>query len=339
MKIFPIFIPFAGCQHRCIYCQQNLITRTIEPDFNKIREQLSHFCFKYKDSPKEIAFYGGSFTLLPFQKQKAYLQEIASFIPHLEGIRVSTRPDGITDQILDFASQNHIVTIELGIQSFNDHVLKETERPYSSRTAYEAALAIKKAGFKLSLQLMPGLPGDTTDTINQTVEKTISISPEFVRIYPTLVLRDTVLADRYRAGLYSPLSLEEAVIISADMTIKFRNAGIKVIKTGLHSDLSSNPTEDLVKDYQASVMAGPYHPSFGELVSREILFRNIVSCYDQGKTYLISSRALSLLKRDSNYLIKKIKKTLPIINLPIIIEDGIEKEEVRLVDRKPRFLW
>ncbi|MBW6515894.1 MAG: radical SAM protein [Candidatus Cloacimonetes bacterium] len=352
MKIFPIFIPFAGCKNRCIYCQQQLITRTVNPDFIKIREQLSKFCVKYQEIAKEIAFYGGSFTLLSHKQQKELLNEIKPFIPFVEGIRVSTRPDGITKESLSFAANNRITTIELGIQSFDDHVLIETKRPYNSAEAIAASRAVKSAGIKLGIQLMPGLPGETAESIRNTIKQTISLQPNFVRIYPTLVLKDTEMAEMYQADIYAPLALEEAIRISAEMTIKFRKAAIKVIKIGLHSDLSAdsvtqttkyhtenNPISLKIPDLPDTIIAGPYHPAFGELVSQEILYKNIINSYQPNRSYLISTRAISLFKRDDEYLLKKIKKNLPINKLPVILDDKIEKEMAFLIESKPDFLW
>ena len=343
MRIFPVFIPFAGCNLRCIYCQQNLITRTGSPeeqevyrvDFDSIRKGLREFCQKQSGEKKQIAFFGGSFTLLPFETQERYLREIEEFLPCIDGIRVSTRPDGINRKRLDFALKHRINTIELGIQSFNTSVLKKTGRPYDSETAMQAARLIKERDISLGIQLMPGLPGETEDSISETVEKTILLHPDSVRIYPTLVLKFTELERMYEKGLYCPLTLEEGIRIAADMTVKLREQNIKVIKTGLHSDLSAGKLEDDTPP----VVAGPYHPAFGELVSREILFRNILEAYMPGKTILLSQRAISLLKRDRGALIEKLKKNLPIKCLPLIFSDEKEKEKVLMVEEEPEFLW
>ena len=352
MKIFPIFIPFAGCQYRCMYCQQNLITKTIKSDFPLIRKQLAAFCARYADQEKEIAFFGGSFTLLKTEQQESLISEIAPFLPLFKGIRISTRPDGIDDEILGFAAKQKITTIELGIQSFSDPVLKATERPYNRERALSSCRMIQKVGFRLAVQLMPGLPGENAESIQTTIETTISLKPDFVRLYPTLVLRDTELAKRYKSGLYEPLTLEEAVDICAEMTIRFRNNGIKVIKTGLHSDLSSNPDQTAISDDQMkdiehfpagslpdTVLAGPYHPAFGELVSREILYRNILAGYQIDKTLVISSRAISLFKRDGSYLLHKIKKYLSVDHLPVILDDKLDKDTVYSLDREPDIVW
>jgi len=343
MRIFPVFIPFAGCNCRCIYCQQNLITRTGSPDkqeqyrvdFDRIRNKLREFCQRESNEKKQIAYFGGSFTLLPIDEQKRYIRELTEFIPLIDGIRISTRPDGIDREQLDFAKKNHINTIELGIQSFNTNVLKKTGRPYDSETAMMAARLIKEEGLTLGLQLMPGLPGDTEETITETIEKTILLHPDFVRIYPTVVLKFTELERMYEKGLYQPLTLEEGVRISAEMTIEFRNHSISVIKTGLHSDLSAGKLEGAT----SPVVAGPYHPAFGELVSREILYRNMLESYIQNKTFLVSRRALSLLKRDRGALIERIKKNLPIKSLSLIFHEDKDKEKVLMVEKEPEFLW
>lgn len=348
MKIYPIFIPFAGCKTKCLYCQQNLITKTVAPDFEVIRKQLAVFCTKYRKEKKEIAFYGGSFTLLTLEQQESYLKEIADFIPLVDGIRISTRPDGISESILSFARRNKITVIELGVQSFADRVLMETNRPYSSQQAYSACGTIKNAGFTLGIQLMPWLPADTKQTMEYTLNRTLTCKPAFVRIYPALVLKGTGLEESFWDKKYHPPSLEEAVLLCADWKVRLEKEGIKVVKIGLHSDLSAGRVEDakvkggscpLQEEINENVVAGPYHPSFSELVSQEILFRNVLNTFEKGKAISISPRAVSLFKRDNERLIKKIKNSLTIDMLPVIVSDIKEKEKVFSVEKRAEFLW
>ncbi len=294
------------------------------------------FCSRYKNLYKEIAFYGGSFTLLSTDEQQSYLDGIRDFIGQVDGIRISTRPDGINEKSIDFALQQQIKTIELGIQSFSDRVLKETARPYDSEEAGIASLRIKKAGIRLGIQLMPGLPGETKDTIEETVERTIACKPDFVRLYPTLVLKGTPLEHMYRAGRFQPLSLKQAVDLCADLRMRFDKEGIQVIKTGLHSDLSGNKINE---ETPGNVTAGPYHPAFGELVSAEIILRNILKLYRPNKTLHISIRAVSLFRRDNERLLKELKKCLTVSALPVVIDKEIEKEKVFISENEAELLW
>jgi histone acetyltransferase (RNA polymerase elongator complex component) len=344
VKIFPVFIPFAGCKNHCIYCQQNLITRTISPDFQEIRKRLAFFCQKQSELRKEIAFFGGSFTLLSKDEQQLLFNEISEFVPLTDGIRISTRPDGIESQMLLFLRNNQVKTIELGIQSLNDQVLRETGRPYSAAQAMAAAKSVKDDRLQLGIQLMPGLPGETKESLEETIFRVIECKPDFVRIYPTLVLRGTELAAWHKAGRYKPLSLEEAIGICAEMKQEFGTKGIRVIKMGLHSDLSSvkrrdAETSDRERELPETVIAGPYHPAFGELVSAEILFRKIRQLYKPGKTLLISAAAVSIFRRDNGLLLKRIKKCLTVTSLPISIQNKLEKEEVLLSGNKAELLW
>jgi len=325
VKIYPVFIPFSGCGQRCIYCQQNIITRTDTPDFDAIREGLRNFCRKNRDVEKEIAFFGGSFTLLPIAKQKDYFSLLGEFIPSIDGIRISTRPDGISGQVLSFCKENKVRTIELGIQSFSDSVLKKVGRPYTKEMAVTAAESIKSAGFRITIQLMPGLPGEDDNTLAETIAETVRIRPDFVRIYPTLVLKGTELEREYYEGRFVPLTLEKAIAISAEMTSNFEENSIKVIKTGLHSDVSSN---------QGDVVAGPYHPAFGEMVLGRVLADKILSLsgieepdYWQKNTLLISPKNISALKSAKNYLSIK--------QLPVKLDCSIGRYEISVTADKP----
>lgn len=355
MKIFPIFIPFAGCPQRCIYCQQQYITGSYRNregadetavDFEAISKQLSLFCRKYDTEDKEIAFYGGSFTLLPLTVQQQYIDICKPYKESISGIRVSTRPDGITAPALDFCVRNDIRTIELGVQSFSDSVLKQTKRSYRAEGAMKSAKLIKKAGIKLAIQLMPGLPGFSSQTLERTVACTILLKPDFVRIYPTIVIKNTELEQSFLWGEYNPLTLTEAVNICADMTERFEDNGIRVIKTGLHSDLS------LAAD---AVVAGPYHQRFGEMVKSELFFRRVkkkVECRDRtvscpcgtegrtGKKYAltVSEKTVSLLMGNNKKLLNNIKELLSAARLNVHRDNSLVGLEFRLEQDKSGIL-
>ncbi len=347
MKIFPIFIPFLGCPLRCIYCQQGFITNQKDISEREIKidnliEQLDTFCRKYKKEDIEIAFYGGSFTLLDFQIQAKLLKGIEKYSKYTSGIRVSTRPDGINMNVLRFCQSHNIKTIELGIQSFSDQVLAANKRIYGSERAIESCNMIKRNKIKLGIQLMPGLFKSNRQTLAETVSKTIAIKPDYVRIYPTIVLRDTELASYYEEGIYQPLKLEQAIDICADMKIEFDKHNIKVIKTGLHSDLSL--TEE-------AVVAGPYHPSFGELVVIEVYYRSVkdkLKLYEieQEKspennpfTLVISDKAVSLFWGHNRQLLHKIKAIWGTSTLPVIVDKELSLKEFRLTKQHPANTW
>ena len=260
--IIPIFIPHLGCPHTCVFCSQRRITgaaTNVSPeDIARILDfHLSHITREYY---VEAAFYGGSFTALPGELQEALLQPAAERLGKggIDAIRLSTRPDYIDSTILRRLQVRGVRTIELGAQSFDDRVLAAAGRGHTAEDIRRAGRMVRQAGFSLGIQLMPGLPGDTMDTMRNSLEQTLQMKPSVARIYPTVVIRDTVLAGLYEQGKYVPLSLPEAVHIAALMKLAMERQGIKVIRTGLQSGGEL--------DQQGTILAGPYHPAFGEMV-------------------------------------------------------------------------
>jgi len=210
--------------------------------------------------PGEIAFFGGTFSALP----PALIESIlAAASIHVErgiftGIRFSTRPDCMGDEVIDLLSKYPVRTVELGVQSLSDHVLQRSRRGYCVKSVRDSAKRVRNAGWDLGIQLMAGLPGDTPDTFAESMHLAMELAPDFFRIYPTLVLEGTALADCYRKGSYAPLSLDEAVTWVAAAYASALGAGIPVIRMGLHSDPSL--------ERPGVILAGPYHPAFGHLV-------------------------------------------------------------------------
>ena len=262
-KIIPIFIPFLGCPHDCAFCNQVKITNYKDKaDEDSIRKQIEDYLsyFKDKDSKKEIAFYGGSFTGLPEETMLSYL-EIANDYKKkgiIDRIRLSTRPDYINNSILEILKEYQVDTIELGIQSFDQEVLDANERGHLIADSERASELIKEYGFILGHQIMPGLFKDSREKIIKTAIKSANMRPEIARIYPTLVIKDTKLEKLYNAGLYQPLSLEDAVEISAEIFMIYESKDINVIRVGLQ------PTENINEG--KDVVAGPFHPALRQLV-------------------------------------------------------------------------
>ncbi|MCK5051619.1 MAG: radical SAM protein, partial [Candidatus Cloacimonetes bacterium] len=284
MKIFPIFIPHLGCPFNCVYCNQLTITKSKIPSTRSISENIKKFCENNQLEEKEIAFFGGTFTKLSKEQQQTYLDVVNKYKDLIQGIRISTRPDSIDQEILDFCKENNVRTIELGIQSFDDSVLKTTKRGYTSQDAVESCNLIKESNFALGIQLMPGLPGFNADSLTNTIETTIKLKPDFVRIYPTIVLKNTELENWFNAGEYSPLSLQESIVITSEMISRFRENNITIIKVGLHSDIDKD-----------DIIAGPYHQSFGELVRAEMFKVEILNNF-KANTLEISPSDISLFK-------------------------------------------
>lgn len=274
--IIPIFVPHFGCPHDCVFCNQKKITglstsvTADEVEFI-IQEHLKYF---KEDSFIEIAFYGGSFTAIDINTQSQLLE-----IPYkykLKGlvheIRVSTRPDAIDNKILDNLKKYGVNTIELGCQSLNDQVLKNSNRGHSSEDVYSSAKLIKENGFNLGLQMMVGLPGDSSKNALYTALEFIKLKPYCVRIYPTLVIKETYLEKAYKGNLYSPLSLEESIDITTDILMLFYINNVNVIRVGLQ------PTENI--QLGKDVVVGPFHPAYRQLVESNI-FKIIITRFIQ----------------------------------------------------------
>jgi len=308
MKILPLFIPQQGCPFTCIYCNQVSITNSPNIDIDHFKVLISNFCHKNKDTNKEIAYFGGTFTALEKNIQLDYFNLIKPYNSKIRGVRLSTRPDCIDHNILTFLRENHVSTIELGIQSFSDRVLRSSGRGYLAEVAMNACKMIIDHGFDLIIQLMPGLPDDDRITFEETIKKTISLKPAGVRIYPTIVLKGTALEKIYHAGNYQPLELKETIQWLKDASKLLDKAHINILKLGLHSDLAP-------KD----IIAGPFHPAIGELVKIEILFDDITLNWIPEKTLQVSASAISLFRGHDQLLLNKLKEHLLLDKIPIVI--------------------
>lgn len=263
----PVFIPEVACPNRCIYCNQHSISGQLKaPAPHEVIEIVeSHLkTIPKSDAFVEIGFFGGNFTGIPIQEQQMYLQMATPYMAKgkIQAIRLSTRPDYINDEVLLMLKQHHVQTIELGAQSMDDEVLKASGRGHNSGQIVLAATKIKQYGFRLGLQMMIGLPFDSFEKSFSTAHKFVQLGALDVRIYPTVVIKGTELETLYEKGIYSPLSLSEAVNWSKDIFILFEDHKINIIRTGLH------PSEALVKG--DAIVAGPFHPSFKELVLTKI---------------------------------------------------------------------
>ena len=208
----------------------------------------------------EIAFFGGSFTGIDNDLQMSYLQEAYKFVVDgsVKGIRVSTRPDYISKEILESLKQYGVTAIELGAQSFDDEVLKKSARGHVAEQLVNAVALIKEYNFELGLQMMIGLPLDTLEKAKETAKKIVKAGANTTRIYPALVVDKTPMATLYRNGNYTPLSLEEAIDWCSEIIPIFEAGGVKILRVGLH------PSEEF--DSGDGLLGGPYHPSFKELV-------------------------------------------------------------------------
>ncbi len=270
--IIPIFIPHLGCPCQCVFCNQQKITaRTKAVSTDEVRETVERYLSTLGDlDPKEIeiAFYGGSFTAIPIDKQTAYLKVANEYIDQgrVSSLHISTRPDCIDDEILENLKRYKVSTIELGVQSFSDEVLRLSKRGHDSEIAKAAAKLIKARGFKLGIQLMIGLPGDSLERCIYSARETVALAPELARLYPTLVIDGTELYDMYEDGSYEALSKEEALLRTKEMYKILHKAGINIMRVGLKS------TDIIGGSDLSAINGGTYHPAFRQLVEGEIAY-------------------------------------------------------------------
>ncbi len=264
--IIPIFIPHIGCPHDCIFCNQRSITaRMSQASLADVRKTIDTWLTTLKDvDTVEVAFYGGSFTGIPLEQQNAYLEVAQEYKDNdlIDKVHLSTRPDYIDGEILQNLKKHSVDTIELGVQSFDDRVLRLAERGHDSATAERAAKAIKDYGFELGIQLMIGLPGDNRESAIRSAELSASLSPELARLYPTVVLKDTELARQYAEGKYVPPTQEEMIETTKEMYRILAVSGVTIMRVGLKStDIIAPGAESL---------EGAYHPAFRQLVEGRI---------------------------------------------------------------------
>lgn len=330
--VIPIFIPHEGCPYRCAFCDQSKITGTHERSDHEMVQETIQIYLDALDSnnlpdKREVAFYGGSFTGLAIERQSNLIDAVIPWINsgHIHSIRISTHSLLVDDINISLLKDKFVQVVELGIQSTNNDVLKAVGRPCELSTVKDAVKSIRKRNLSLGLQLMPGLPKDDETTFLQSVEDVISLRPDFVRIYPTLVIKNTALFKMYSRGEYLPWSLDRMLQLVKAAMIEFENADIPVIRVGLHSDPSM--LENLVD--------GPYHPSFRYLVDSLIAMDKMVSMIERLKnippelTFIVPSNKVSLYLGYRKSNIHKIKKIFGINN--IFLQQTGNHEDLKLV--------
>lgn len=239
-----VFVPHIGCPHMCAFCNQRTITGTEKiPHADDVKRICTQAMNEVKDvSQTEIAFFGGSFTAVPREYMLELLGAAQEFIGNdkFKGIRISTRPDYISTEILDILRDNHVTAIELGAQSMSDVVLEANERGHTVQDVENAAKLIKSYGcFDLGLQMMIGLYKSNRETELETWSKIAALSPKTVRIYPVVILNGTRLGELYKSGEYKPMDFDEVVKICSYLLTEADKLGIDVIKLGNISDIAS----------------------------------------------------------------------------------------------------
>ena len=264
-----VFVPHIGCPNQCSFCNQKTITGETKAPTKSDVIKAVETAFSYPNyDPKntELAFFGGSFTAI----DREYMCELLSvgyeFVKSgaISGIRISTRPDAITPEILHILKSNGVTAIELGCQSLDDEVLRLNHRGHTEEQVKNASALIKQYGFSLGLQMMTGLLGDTDELALKTAKKIIELGADTVRIYPTLLLKGTYLYSLYEKGEYKPQTLEQAAELVSELLMLFEKSAVKVIRVGLHTV----ETEGFV--------TGPWHPAFGELAKSRVMLKRVL---------------------------------------------------------------
>lgn len=275
-----IFVPHIGCPNKCSFCNQRYITGSCwAPGAKDVEKAVA----KAKDSKNfdsktaEIAFFGGSFTAINRNYMTVLLKAAEQFVNDgtVKGIRISTRPDAIDDEILALLKEHGVTSIELGAQSMNDRVLRMNNRGHTSGDVERASRLIREYGFELGLQMMTGLYGDSNNSAIKTAQRLIALQPDTVRIYPTIVLKDTDLAALYADNIYKPQTLDSAVTLAAKLYKMFAENGIRVIRLGLHSI------------EEKAYIAGPWHPAFSELCQSQIMLTGVLASLTEKGKYKI----------------------------------------------------
>jgi len=323
--IIPIFIMNSGCPHRCIFCNQ-LITAgifplTITKEFFDSEVQSYLAWNKDKSRKVEIAFYGGSFTAVAPAYQEELLSWAYAFIRNglVHSIRISTRPDYITESNLPVLKKYGVATVEIGAESFIDEVLQFAQRGHDVAAIVKAMIILKDYGFQTGLHLMAGLPKDTEEGFVYSLDKTIELKPDTVRIHPVIVFSGTALAEELRKGEYKPLELSAAVELCKLAWEKLSAAGIRIIRLGVQL------TKEMKKD--GAVLAGPIHPALGSLVLSSIFYDHTIKLLDKISPdtkelrFDLSERDESNFRGLNNMNISAIKKLYPRVNL--IVESNI----------------
>ena len=332
--IIPIFIPHAGCPHQCVFCNQDSITGTKQRMVTtaELRIQIREF-LKYKNEnrkPVQIAFFGGNFLGLKCEKINSLLDSAAEFVRdgQVDGIRFSTRPDTISERSLNTIKDYPISTVELGVQSMDDRVLTMAGRGHSAADTVRAVEHLKERNLSIGLQMMVGLPGDDNSGALATAQMIADLGPDFVRIYPTLVVANSRLAGWYKSGDYTPLSLDEGVSLVKKIYLKFTKEGIDVIRMGL---MTSEDLED-----GATVLAGPHHPAFGHLVHCEIFLDMAVAAIESANslketlTIFVNPRSISKMRGLNNSNIERLQDRFQLASIAVKPDASIPEENLMI---------
>lgn len=307
--ILPIFLANAGCSDRCVFCNQLAVesihcNASVEIVKAEIDRQIRYL----RGSEIQLAFYGGTFTAIPEQQQLSLLRYAKQMIDcgEISSVRVSTRPDVLTPDIVQNLYTHGVTDVEIGAQSLCDSVLVACNRRHDYAAVCRGVKCLNQAGVRSGLHLMTGLPGETDKTFLLTLQRLLQLSPDMLRIHPTIILRNTELERLYYRGEYLPQTMEQALTSASWLKLFAQSRGIKVIRTGIQ------PSDEL---RDGKVVAGPFHPAFGEMADNcsffclmELLIRETgcrnFACNRKEYSKVVGQRRANIAKLEAKYAAK-----------------------------------
>ncbi len=324
-----IFVTHKGCKNLCSFCDQKSISGSITPADAKGVIKAAETAIKSGCSAdSEIAFFGGSFTAIDREYMLSLLKAAYPFIKkgNFAGIRISTRPDEIDDERLKILKQYGVTAIELGAQSMDDRVLNLNRRGHTAKDVEDASRLIKQYGFSLGLQMMTGLYGSDENTDRQTFKKLLALHPDTLRIYPTVTLENTYLAELLNSGEYTPPSLEQTVELCSEFLIELEKTDIKLLRLGLHSTESMNSKR----------VAGPYHDAFGQLCRSRVMLKKVLPLLEKDKANIVTVNPADLSDMQGH----KKENLLRLTNMGYTVEiktDGsLDKREIKISKKEEK---
>ncbi len=285
--IIPIFFPHLGCHDRCIYCNQAYITDSKDHNNRSIIEKT----LGVQKGFYEVGLYGGNiFGLEPPQLKKLFTY-FEDYMESITNFRISTKPAPLNKETLTILKEHRVTIVELGIPTFNDKILRILNRQHTVDDLHRAYYMLHNEGFNVALQVMVGLPHETMEDIKETVKHIIRLTPYYIRIYPLVVLKGTPLHRMYEGDRFISVSFEEAIRRTLFIYLNALQHNIKVTKMGLTEN-------EIIKD---SIVAGPYHPSFGYMVKSQAMYLAIKTKIETSS--IKGSVCISLNNKDIPHLI------------------------------------